>query len=153
MRLLFVCTGNICRSPTAEAVLRHKAAAAGLHACLSIDSAGTRDWNLGLPPSRLAVECGADKGYDLTGLRARQIAIEDFADFDRIYVMDRSHLRELLGLKPERSIAEVRLFLHDREVADPYGGTRADYERALALIEDGAEAILEELTATLASTG
>ena len=147
MRLLFVCTGNICRSPTAEAVMRHKAQAAGLAERLTIDSAGTQDWNVGLPPSRLAVECAQTKGYDMAGLTARQIRVDDFHDFDRIFAMDRGHLAALQSLKPDDAAAQIELFLTGSEVADPYMGTRVDYERTLDLIEAGTERILSELTA------
>lgn len=151
MRLLFVCTGNICRSPTAEAVMRHKATAAGLGDRLTIDSAGTRDWNVGLPPSRLAIACAEAKGYKIRNLVARQFVVEDFAAFDRIFAMDDGHLRELERLKPGHSTATVRMFLRDGEVADPFGRTRADYEHSLALIEQGTDAILEELRDELGS--
>ncbi len=153
MRLLFVCTGNICRSPTAEAVMRHKAEAAGLAARLTIDSAGTEDWNVGLPPSRLAVECARAKGYDMAGLTARQLRIADFHDFDRVFAMDRGHLSALQRLKPEESAAEIALFLLGSEVPDPYSGTRTDYERTLELIETGTEQILSKLTPVLSSAG
>ncbi len=147
MHLLFICTGNICRSPTAEAVMRHKAEAAGLAERLTIDSAGTEDWNVGLPPSRLAVECAQDKGYSMAALTARQLRIADFHDFDRIFAMDRGHLRALKRLKPDESAAQIELFLSRSEVPDPYFGTRADYERTLDLIETGTERILSELIA------
>ncbi len=149
--LLVVCTGNICRSPTAEAVMRHKLKAAGLAEHLSLDSAGTRDWNQGMPPSHLAIECAEAKGYAMGGLVARQITVEDFERFERIFVMDRGHLNELRALQPAGSRAEVALFLGEEEIADPYGGTRADYEQTLALIEEGSDVILAELAETLSS--
>ncbi len=145
MRLLFVCTGNICRSPTAEAVMRHKAAAAGIGDRLTIDSAGTRDWNVGLPPSRLAIACAEAKGYEIRDLVARQFTTEDFTAFDRIFAMDDGHLRELERLQPRGATANLRMFLADGEVADPFGRTRADYEHCLDIIERGTSAILEEL--------
>ena len=147
MRLLFVCTGNICRSPTAEAVMRHKAAAAGLADRLTIDSAATRDWNVGLPPSRLAIACAEAKGYEIRHLVARQFATEDFAAFDRIFAMDYGHLRELERLKPRDATATLRMFLQDGEVTDPFGRSRADYEYCLDIIERGSDALLEELMA------
>ena len=151
MRLLFVCTGNICRSPTAEAVMRHKAAAAGLADRVTIDSAGTRGWNIGLPPARLTIACAEAKGYEIRSLVARQFATEDFAAFDRIFAMDHGHLRELERLKPRDATATLRMFLANGEVADPFGRSRADYEHCLDLIERGTEAILEELLAELGS--
>ena len=147
MRLLFVCTGNICRSPTAEAVMRHKVTAAGLADRLTIDSAATRDWNVGLPPSRLAIACAEAKGYEIRNLVARQFATEDFTAFDRIFAMDYGHLRELERLKPGDATATIRMFLQDGEVADPFGRTHADYEYCLDIIERGSDALLEELIA------
>ena len=147
MRLLFVCTGNICRSPTAEAVLRQKAAAAGIGDHLTIDSAATRDWNVGLPPSRLTIACAEAKGYEIRGLVARQLAPSDFTDFDRIFAMAYGHLRELERLKPPASTATIRMFLQDGEVADPFGGMRADYERCLDIIEARCDVLLEQLKA------
>ena len=145
MRLLFVCTGNICRSPTAEAVLRHKAAAAGIGDRLTIDSAATRDWNVGLPPARLTIACAEARGYEIRGLVARQFAATDFTAFDRIFAMAHGHLRELQRRKPQAATASIRMFLQDGEVADPFGGTRADYERCLDTIEAGCDVLLEAL--------
>ena len=125
--------------------MRHKAAAAGLGERLTIDSAATRDWNIGLPPARLTVACAEAKGYEIRGLVARQIAAEDFAAFDRIFAMDQGHLRELERLKPRDATATLRMFLAKGEVTDPFGRSRADYEHCLELIERGTSAILEEL--------
>ncbi|MCA8883205.1 MAG: low molecular weight phosphotyrosine protein phosphatase [Rhodobacteraceae bacterium] len=132
-RILFVCLGNICRSPTAEAVLRAMAPD------LQIDSAGTSDWHIGDPPYAPAIEAGAVRGYDLRPLRARIVRAEDFAAFDHILVMDRSNARAVEALRPAGSATPVQLLLDFapdqplREVPDPYY-TR-DFDQTLDLIE------------------
>lgn len=134
-RILCVCLGNICRSPTAEAVLRaHLPDAA-------IDSAGTGGWHLGDPPYGPAIRAAAARGYDLSGQRARQVAVEDFDRFDLILAMDRQNLRDLGALAPPAGGAELSLFLDPvggGDVPDPYY-TR-DFAGALDLIERAAEA-------------
>jgi protein-tyrosine phosphatase len=144
IRILFVCTGNICRSPTAEAVLRIMAEREGLDAAIEVESAGTGDWHVGEAPDVRARTAAAARGYDLEPLRASQVSAADFERFDLIIAMDRSHLRALERLRPEDARGRVRLFL-DRDVPDPYYGEAADFERALDLIEDGARRLLFEL--------
>lgn len=134
-RILFVCLGNICRSPSAEGVMRVLAPA------WRLDSAGTGDWHLGAPPHPPAVAAAAKRGYDLSALRARQIGRADFDRFDRIVVMDRANLRAVEALRPAGSAVPVsRLLDHAgdvavRDVPDPY--YTGDYEAALDLIEAG----------------
>ena len=146
-RILFVCLGNICRSPTAEAVLRALAEAAGQS--LELDSAGTGDWHVGKPPYPPAIRAGALRGYDLTALRARQVTPEDFGRFDLILAMDESNLAALERLRPEGDETPVRLLLDyappggPREVPDPY--FTGDFEEALDLIEAAGRGLLEEL--------
>ena len=102
--VLFVCTGNICRSPTAEGVFRSMARRAGLDSAFTVDSAGTYAGHAGEPPSRLAVEAAARRGYDISGLRARPLVAADIARFDHVLAMDRSHMAELRRLAPRALI-------------------------------------------------
>lgn len=141
MRVLCVCLGNICRSPTAEGVLRHFAAGR-----LEVDSAGTGSWHIGKAPYPPAIKAAAERGYDISGLRARQFSTQDFADFDLILAMDHQNFDDIEGLRPAGSETPVRLFLsyaegvvHD-EVPDPY--YTGDFEEALDLIETAAKALV-----------
>ena len=144
IRLLFVCTGNICRSPMAEGVFRSMAHRAGLDAAFAVDSAGTYGGHAGEPPSRLALKAAARRGYDISGLRARPVGGADIARFDHVLAMDRGHLAELRRLAP-RGLTERPQMFTSVDVADPYGGTARDYERALDLIEAGCQGLLEAL--------
>ena len=136
IRILAVCLGNICRSPTAEAVLRHHLPEA------EVDSAGTSDWHIGDPPYPPAIAAGAARGYDLAPLRARQVTAQDFHDFDLILAMDDRNHAELAALRPEGARAELRMMMEFapdadlREVPDPYY-TR-DFDGTLDLIEAAA---------------
>lgn len=143
MRILFVCLGNICRSPTAEGVLR------ALDPTLTIDSAGTSDWHIGSPPYAPAVDAAARRGYDLAPLRARQFVADDFCGFDLILAMDGKNLHDIERLRPSKSGTEVRLFLdyaegrQGQDVPDPYY-TR-DFDGALDLIEFAAKGLLKSI--------
>src|SRR5260221_7676183 len=118
--ILLVCTGNICRSPTAEGVLRHLAEKEGIE--LNIASAGTGDWHVGHPPDERAQRHAKGRGYDLSALRARQVRASDFAEFDLILAMDRGHLRALERMAPPTERHKLRLFAKGRDVPDPYYG-------------------------------
>src|SRR5258706_9818081 len=118
--ILLVCTGNICRSPTAEGVLRHLAEKEGIE--LNIASAGTGDWHIGHPPDERAQRHAKGRGYDLSALRARQVRASDFAEFDLILAMDRGHLRALERMAPPTERHKLRLFAKGRDVPDPYYG-------------------------------
>lgn len=143
MRVLCVCLGNICRSPTAEAVLR------SMDPGLVVDSAGTGDWHVGDPPYGPSIETAARRGYDLNPLRARQFEPDDFLRFDLILAMDARNLRDIETLRPEGSDTRVRLFLdcaegHEgQDLPDPYY-TR-DFDGALDLVENAARGLLASL--------
>lgn len=145
MRILCVCLGNICRSPTAEAVLRARGGDR-----IEVDSAGTGGWHLGKPPHGPAIAAGAARGYDLSALRARRFGARDFAAFDLILAMDRQNLADIEALRPPGSATPVRLFLDfapgvgAAEVPDPY--YTGDFDGALDLIEAAAEGLLAEIT-------
>ena len=141
--ILFVCTGNICRSPTAEAVLRHLAAEEGLE--LRIASAGIGDWHVGSAPDERAQRHAKSRGYDLSALRARQVSKRDFAEFDLILAMDRSHLRKLERMAPPEHRHKVRLFLPAQDVPDPYYGGPEGFEQVLDLVEAACRDLLQEL--------
>lgn len=140
-RILCVCLGNICRSPTAEAVLRAMAEARGMD--ISVDSAGTAGWHVGNPPYGPAIAAAAARGYDLSPLRARQIAGHDFGAFDLILAMDRDNLRDIERLRPDGAATGLALFADPDEVPDPYY-TR-DFEGALDLVEAAAARLLDQL--------
>ena len=143
-RILFVCMGNICRSPTVEAVARPEFARAGL--VLEVDSAGTEDYHAGAPPDPRSIRIGAAQGYDLSGLRARQVVADDFERFDAVLAMDRANLRALQRMR--RAGVEPALFLGDAELPDPYYGTTADFERVIELARAGIDALIKRLHAS-----
>lgn len=150
MNVLFVCLGNICRSPAAEAVFRHKIGKAGLAERITVDSAGTGDWHAGKAPDRRMCQAAARRGYDLSALRARQVEPVDFSRFDLILAMDQANLRDLEAQCPVDASAEVDLFLRRyrgerHEVSDPYYGGEEGFEDVLNLIEIASDALLAEL--------
>jgi protein-tyrosine phosphatase len=151
MKILFVCLGNICRSPTAEGVLRAIAAREFPALNLEIDSAGTADYHVGKPPDRRTIAAARRRGYDLSGLRARQVQPEDFRRFDQVLAMDRANLAELESRRTAGATAELGLFMafaHGSEydeVPDPYYGGVEDFERVLDLCESASRALLERL--------
>lgn len=152
LRVLMVCTGNICRSPTAEAVLRHKLLAAGLDRDVEIDSAGTVDYHVGSPPDRRAQMHGARRGYDLSRLRARLVRADDFEKFDLVLAMDSDHLDYLMQRCPEPQQGRIRRLLEFApgrttgfDVPDPYYGAPAGFERVLDLVELACDGLVEHL--------
>ena len=150
-RVLFVCLGNICRSPTAEVVLRTRALRAGMQHRIQVASAGTGDWHVGMPPDRRAIAHAAKRGYDLSPVRARQVTAEDFERFDWILAMDQSVLRELKSLQPSSFTGRLGRFLdfapHTglRDVPDPYYGGASHFERVLDLVEHASDGLLAHL--------
>ena len=132
-RVLLVCMGNICRSPTAEEVLRVKARQAGLR--IEFDSAGTENYHIGDPPDARSVRHAQARGYDLTNLRARQVHAADFHEFDLILAADELNLRELRRRCPPGQHHRLALFLGDSALPDPYYGESDDFEKVLDLVE------------------
>lgn len=151
IRVLMVCTGNICRSPTAEGVLRAMAATAGLSHRLEVDSAGVTGYHVGDAPDRRSQVHARRRGYELASLRARQVTHADFHEFDWLLAMDRGHLRELKDMAPADATARLALFLDfapahaGRDVPDPYYGFADGFERVLDLVEAGCEGLLRTL--------
>jgi protein-tyrosine phosphatase len=152
VRVLFVCMGNICRSPTAEGVFRRQVEREGLAERILVDSAGTHDYHIGNPPDARAQAAAARRGYDLSGLRARQVAGSDFAGFDFVIAMDEHNRSLLLQQCPPEHRAKVRLFLEfakgkvPAEVPDPYYGGAQGFEQVLDLVENAAQGLLREIT-------
>ncbi|WP_237885931.1 low molecular weight protein-tyrosine-phosphatase [Pseudomonas sp. PGPR40] len=154
MRVLFVCLGNICRSPTAEGVLRHKLREAGLADQVEVASAGTGDWHVGKAPDKRSQAAAKLRGYDLSAQRAQQVSRADFATYDLILAMDNSNLRHLKALQPAKSKAELDLFLRRYqsqidEVPDPYHDSDQGFETVLDLIEHASDLLVIELKGRL----
>ena len=149
--VVFVCMGNICRSPTAEAVFRHYVESAGLSEQISIDSAGTHDYHVGDRADARAQRAAQQRGYDMSKLRGRQVSAEDFRRFDYVLAMDRANLAMLRDINPGDSDSRVGLLLEfarhhaEREVPDPYYGGADGFERVLDMVEDAAQGLLEEI--------
>ena len=149
--VLFVCLGNICRSPTAEGVFRHRVAKDGLAEHVTTDAAGTGDWHIGKPPHRDTMQAAKRRGYDLSRLRARLVTPKDFDRFPVILAMDRSNLANLSRMRPSGFKGHLGLFLDFapdqpiREMPDPYGGGREDFDRVLDLVEQGVDGLLKSL--------
>jgi protein-tyrosine phosphatase len=153
VKVLFVCTGNICRSPTAAGVLADLVRRAGLEDLIHVESAGTHDYHVGQAPDARAQAHAERRGYDLSALRARQVRRRDFAEFDLIVAMDRGHLQILQRNCPDEHQAKLRLLVHGRDVPDPYYGGPDGFDRVLDLVEAGCLALLHELRAALGSRG
>ena len=146
MKVLFVCTGNICRSPTAEGVLRRLAELEKMN--LHVESRGTHDYHVGEPPDDRAQDHAKRRGYDLSAQRAKQFSKRDFEEFDLVLAMDRGHLRILQRLCPPQHAGKVRLFLEDADVPDPYYGGPAGFEQVLDLVEAACRGLLHEMRAS-----
>ncbi|MDJ0948775.1 MAG: low molecular weight protein-tyrosine-phosphatase [Alphaproteobacteria bacterium] len=151
VRVLFVCTGNICRSPTAEGLFRAHVEQAGLAHRIEADSAGTHGYHVGEPPDARSRQAALARGVDIGGQRARRIDPSDFYDFDLILAMDRGHLRQLEGIAPRDATARLHLFLDfapergPRDVPDPYYSGAGAFEQVLDLVEDGVLGLISHL--------
>lgn len=148
--VLFVCMGNICRSPTAEGVFRHVLTEAGLADKVRVDSAGTHAYHVGEPPDRRSQAAAERRGISLQDIRARRVSEADFAEFDYVIAMDQLNLHTLADLADEMYKDRLSLFLEygrgdEREVPDPYYGGAAGFERVLDLIEDASRGLVEAL--------
>lgn len=153
MRILFVCMGNICRSPTAEGVFRHRLAARSIDLQIEIDSAGTHDYHVGEPPDARSVAAALRRGIDLSTLRARAVELQDFESFDLILAMDDQNLQELRRRAPLQRHGQLRLMMDyapdagRQFVPDPYYGGPQGFEEVLDLLEQAADGLLRELQA------
>ncbi len=153
IRVLFVCLGNICRSPTAHAVFAGQVRRAGLDHLIEIDSAGTSSCHQGEAPDLRAQQVGAARGYDLSTLCSRPVVADDYRRFDYLLAMDQSNLAVLEQQAPDACQAEIGLFLDysetgEQEVPDPYYGGAAGFDRVLDLVEEGGQALLDYLIST-----
>ena len=153
VKVLFVCLGNICRSPTAEGVFRALVDKAGHSQWLQCDSAGTSDWHIGRSPDARTIQAARLRNYDLISLRGRQATEQDFHDFDFVLAMDEDNLSKLQAIQPESARAKLALFLDYSEqtqhcdVPDPYYGGEDGFNLVLDLIEDAATGLLKNIEA------
>lgn len=153
MKLLFVCLGNICRSPMAEGAMRAQIAASGLAGRVEVDSAGTAGWHAGRPPDQRAIECAARHGVDIAGLRARQLQEADFLRFDRILCADADNLRATAErcAAPVPTPGQLAMWLpwagieYMKSIPDPYYGGPEDFEQTWALVEEAARLSVRRL--------
>ncbi len=152
--VLFVCMGNICRSPTAEGVFRHKVEAGGLSDRFHIDSAGTHAYHIGEPPDRRSQATALERGYDLSLQKARKVSDFDFHEFDYIVAMDSDNLSRLKDQQPPNGRAKLSLMLDysdsakGADVPDPYYGGPQGFSHVLDLVEEAAERLLEQCQRT-----
>lgn len=158
MKVLFVCLGNICRSPSADGILRKKLAEHGIADKVSVDSAGTGDWHIGKAPDERSQAAAVKRGYEISMLRARQVKAEDFDEFDYVLAMDHSNIENMQEFKPKRKVrTEPELFLKRFgtntkviEVPDPYYGGEEGFENVLDLIEAACDNMVLEIKQKIA---
>ncbi|MFT7223872.1 MAG: protein-tyrosine phosphatase [Cellvibrionaceae bacterium] len=148
IKVLFVCLGNICRSPTAHGLFEAAVNGAGLNHEILVDSAGTGSWHVGRPPDERARQTAIEHGYDIGHLRARQITVADFQNFDYILGMDKQNLVDLKALQPEFYRGVAGLFLEvsgvgkSLEVGDPYTGNKESFDRVIRTVQDACDGLL-----------
>lgn len=156
--VLFVCMGNICRSPTAEGVFREQLRQAGLKSRVDTDSAGTHAYHIGSPPDRRSQQAAAQRGIDISDLRARVVVVEDFHRFDYVVAMDDGNLSALKAIQPQSSRAQLGLLMayapagYPQEVPDPYYGGRHGFEMVLDMVQTGCRGLLQEIMQRSAAT-
>ena len=156
IKVLFVCLGNICRSPTAHAVFEKKVANLNLADTVTVDSCGTGDWHIGQAPDQRSQDAAQQRGYDLSVLSARQLCPQDFESFDYILAMDARNMADILKCMPSSYAGQVQLFLDYAtdnaltEVPDPYFGDEDGFERVLNLVESASDGLLAHIQQRLA---
>ena len=143
MKVLFVCTGNICRSPTAEGVLRSMASR--MNVPLHVESAGTHDYHVGEKPDERACSHAMKRGYDLSAQRARQLRKRDFEEFDLVIAMDRGHMRIMEDNCPPQHRGKLRMLVDGHDVPDPYYGGAEGFEQVLDMVEAACLGLLQEI--------
>ena len=152
--VLFVCLGNVCRSPLAEGILRHKVEEMGVSDRFMLDSCGTGAWHVGNPPDRRALATAAGHGVNMSDLRARTLDANDFYAFDYIFAMDRDNLRDLRARQPRDGTAELALYLDfcgigtrlgNNDVPDPYYGGQDAFEDVFAMLDQASDILLQKL--------
>jgi protein-tyrosine phosphatase len=155
VKVLFVCTGNICRSPTAHGVFRALVDRASLSGRIGVDSAGTHAYHVGEPPDRRSTEVAQQRGFEMKDLRARQVVMSDFRDFDLLLAMDRGHMQILRDNCPPDAEGRLAMFLSFApqlnllDVPDPYYGGHDGFEKVLNMIEAGAAGLLAHIRETM----
>lgn len=151
VKILFVCLGNICRSPAAEGILRELVHDVGLEEKLEIDSAGTGSWHIGQPPDRRVQTVARRRRIDLSPLRARQVKPSDFETYDYILAMDQENLRDLKDYAPKEHVSKLGLLLdyvpdvEEKDVPDPFYGNARDFETMFQLVEQASDALLAHI--------
>jgi len=152
IKVLFVCTGNICRSPTGEGIFRHKIREAGLEDRIGTDSCGMGAWHVGESPDSRSAAAARKRGIEIGDLRARKIRAADYQEFDYLLAMDRGHYRDMLSQAPKGTEGKIRMFLEPvakgapaADVPDPYYGGADGFELVLDLIEEASDAWIKQL--------
>ena len=159
LRILFVCLGNICRSPMAEGLFRRELERRGIDHLVEVDSAGTGSWHIGEPPDERAQRAIARRGVDISGLRGRQVKRADLDAFDLILAMDAENLSDLMALADEEQMQRIRLFMEfapamgTREVPDPYFGGEEGFEHVLDLLQEAARGLADHVEEELRRKG
>lgn len=152
IKVLFVCMGNICRSPTAEGVFQQRVVQAGLTKQIKTDSAGTHSYHIGSRPDQRSQKAALNRGYDLSALRARKVKQSDFDKFDYVLAMDNANYQDLLAICPEHLESKVSLFLShavglpETEVPDPYYGGPKGFDWVLDLVEQASDGLLKQIS-------